>query len=308
MKMFNFLLSSTISLYCKNYGKYFNIECKYRNIIDANAANTLIYELLQTDVPCIIYRYGGTEFKILREYEKILFGFKKKFSVIYCENIFNLSCFFPANYTYIVKFCKLMHICAMEVDLLGVWLGPLEEYFQKYSSTQAKICKLRALEPYYHTSSWTRTLEGKSVLIIHPFDISIQKQYQIRGKLFTDKDILPFFELKTLRSVQGLAGNDTGFTSWFDALGYMKDKIASTDYDFAILSCSAYAFPLASFIKTIGKKAIHLGGATQILFGIRGNRWDTHPFISKLYNKYWCSPSESEYISNANIVENSCYW
>ena len=36
--------------------------------------------------------------------------------------------------------------------------------------------------------------------------------------------------------------------------------------------------------------AVQMSGATQLLFGIKGKRWDTHPIISKLYNEAWGPP------------------
>ena len=37
-----------------------------------------------------------------------------------------------------------------------------------------------------------------------------------------------------------------------------------------------------------------MSGATQLLFGIKGKRWDDHPVISKLYNPAWVRPDETE--------------
>jgi hypothetical protein len=34
--------------------------------------------------------------------------------------------------------------------------------------------------------------------------------------------------------------------------------------------------PLAAAIKAMGRPALHLGGALQLLFGIRGRRWEGH--------------------------------
>ena len=63
------------------------------------------------------------------------------------------------------------------------------------------------------------------------------------------------------------------------------------DADIVILGCGAYGFPLAAMLKNAGKQVIHLGRATQILFGIKGNRWNAHPVISKLFNEKWSTPS-----------------
>ena len=51
-----------------------------------------------------------------------------------------------------------------------------------------------------------------------------------------------------------------------------------------------------------------MGGPTQILFGIKGKRWDDHPVISKFYNEYWVIPNSIEKPQGANKVENGCYW
>lgn len=40
------------------------------------------------------------------------------------------------------------------------------------------------------------------VLVIHPFEDTIKSQYQKREKLFPGTDILPEFELKTLKAVR----------------------------------------------------------------------------------------------------------
>ena len=56
------------------------------------------------------------------------------------------------------------------------------------------------------------------------------------------------------------------------------------------------------------KQAIHMGGATQLLFGIKGGRWDTHPVISKLYNEHWVRPAASETPNSIQRVQGGCYW
>ena len=84
--------------------------------------------------------------------------------------------------------------------------------------------------------------------------------------------------------------------------------IKQIDFDIAIVGCGAYGLPLAAKIKEIGKQAIHLAGATQILFGIRGARWDVRPEMQKYFNEYWIRPSDSERPKDAQSVEGACYW
>lgn len=51
-----------------------------------------------------------------------------------------------------------------------------------------------------------------------------------------------------------------------------------------------------------------MSGATQLLFGIKGNRWDTHPVLSQLYNDAWVRPAENEGIDHREAVEGGSYW
>ena len=143
--------------------------------------------------------------------------------------------------------------------------------------------------------------------VIHPFVDTIKKQYEKRDKLFPNPDILPEYELKTIKAVQSLGGSNSEFSNWFEALEYMKKQISEIDFDIAIIGCGAYGLPLASYIKNIGKKAVHMGGGTQLLFGIKAKRWEeqyTNTCYKDLFNNYWAYPSNDEKPISANKVEN----
>lgn len=88
----------------------------------------------------------------------------------------------------------------------------------------------------------------------------------------------------------------------------MEDKIDKIDFDIAIIGAGAYGLPLTAYCKEIGKQAVQMSGATQILFGIKGKRWDEHPYISKLYNEHWVRPMTSETPPEIEKVEGGSYW
>lgn len=215
--------------------------------------------------------------------------------------------FFPITPQALAEFHDLMVESMRELDLLGSWVkgeNVVRGYFP-----DAEICRLGDLEPYFQPDPWSEALEGKKVLVIHPFADSIQHQYEKnRTKLFKNPKVLPQFELKTIKAVQSLGGESDQFSTWFEALSYMQDQIKETDFDCAIIGCGAYGFPLAAFVKKLGKQAIHLGGATQVLFGIRGKRWDKDPRYDQFINEYWKRPDKSETPKTASIVEEGCYW
>jgi hypothetical protein len=226
------------------------------------------------------------------------------------------SGFFPPTVEKIEKFCELMMEDMKEVDILGSWLAN-ESYFSRELRNATKV-QLHLLSPYWTDQSWMLALQGKKVLVVHPFAELIEKQYcENRSNLFKNPTILPLFQLQTIKAVQSLGGESNGFRDWFEALGWMKNEIDKRDYDICLIGCGAYGFPLAAHVKRQGKKTIHLGGEVQILFGIRGRRWEdpnlgadwgmsfTH---LSMMNEYWIRPGDDLKSRNAFQIEDNCYW
>lgn len=286
------------------------------------AASDLIRRQLLSSDPCMIARFGSVELNCLKNSLSLHpdRSFLKNCAAYLAGRIEefwwtdtvrfsmeNNAGFFPATDAMLEQFATRMLDCMRDVDILGSWLR--QEGLFRDSLRQARTIGIADLEPYYHADPWSVALRDQTVLVIHPFVQTLRSQYENnRERLFANPDVLPAFELKTLRAVQTLGGNRAGFSDWFVALESMQQQIRAIEFDVAILGCGAYGFPLASFIKRLGKKAVHLGGSTQILFGIRGARWDQHPQISSLYNEFWVRPHESERPENSNRVENGCYW
>lgn len=190
------------------------------------------------------------------------------------------------------------------MDLMGLWRQE-ENYYMQAGFLQNKKTLLRGIEPYYFNNPWSASLKGKKVLIIHPFVESIKKQMDVRDKLWPGTDVLPEFDPLYLKSFQSLGDKSS---NWFDNLESMKESMGKADYDIALIGCGAYGLPLAHWSKILGKKAVHVGGALQILFGIKGKRWDTHDIISGFYNEHWTRPLEEEKSQNFQMVEGGCYW
>jgi len=303
--------------------KFFGCETKLyfyggKRLCNHDKANDLIRDGLNSDEPFMVSRFGGTEINVMDTiFHKRLLGDSDKNTAEFEKWFWRLQqlCgFFPNEPEMMEKFADLIMESAIQTDILGVWNRPMEDYWLKYHMPSTKITYLRHLEPWYakKTKPWTDALKGKNVLVIHPFDESIRKQYEIRDLVFRDakQEILPDFNLITLKAVQTIAGStDDTFTDWFEALQYMYDEAMKIDFDVAIIGCGAYGMPLAAMLKDAGKKAVHLGGVTQCLFGIKGSRWVNSPIDKAIpINEHWVYPSESETPKAADVVENACYW
>lgn len=307
-------------------------EQHIQRIVDPEEAAQIIYQQLIQDEPCMIARFGSTELYCLANYLGTKKGFPKSFiPFLFAKSeawwmmpqriadLKNCSGFFSAEKEGdITQFCELMLSDMSYVDVLGSWVSKesqVADYIQ-----QAKKVFLPYLEPYYASKPWSRALAGKKVLVIHPFANQIKRQYQVnRVHIFHNSQILPEFDLMVLPAIQSLGGESNGFASWFDALDYMKAEMDKIDYDICIIGCGAYGFHLAAHSKRMGKKAIHMGGATQLLFGIKGNRWEDpmygvkewglpEGFYTNMFNEYWIKPGDEGRPKNAEQVEGACYW
>lgn len=327
----NVIVKGAIVALRKIYSKLFpaKTEVYDRGITDPDKASELIYNLLASGKPCMIARYGAFELASVVNYlgvrnphhsllkyisgkepqwwwNKRLMGFMQ-----------TNAGFFPATEENLMKFGEMMVEDSKQVDILGSWLST-EQYLNEQLKSASRV-HLMQLEPFWGTKPWSRALKGKRVLVVHPFSETIKTQYNKRHELFLKDETLPDFEvLEVVRAVQSIGG-ESSYKDWFEALDFMKSEIEKHDFDVCLIGCGAYGFPLAAHVKRMGKQAIHLGGALQLLFGIRGNRWEDPNYgvkewgipsgtYSGLSNEYWVRPSKEEKPKSAGQVEGSCYW
>jgi len=186
----------------------------------------------------------------------------------------------------------------------------------------SKRFPLRSLEPYYESETshmWTTAFPANSrVAVVSPFGVSITKQWDKRTQVWAGRTlwntanpptILPVVchytpEIST-RHVWRESILEGG---WKAAVLQCVDQAVEMGAQYAIVGCGALSLPIAVEMKLRGIGAIHLGGATQILFGIQGKRWMEHPVISTFMNLHWCKPESSEVPTYAERVEGGCYW
>lgn len=307
--------------------KFKNPPCEF----DRQRANDLIFSLLSSDKPCMISRFGTGEIGIVNNYLTVHSsdstikrclnyitdntGLPWWDTLVYRSMHLNAG-IFPENINTLDRFSERYLQDIPEIDLLGSF-----NYAERFMPLRPDVINvhLECLYPFFVERPWTRVLKGKKVLVVHPFVDTIFHQHQIHGKLFEHPLVYPDYELLTVKAVQSNAGAEVPFVDWFEALRYMEDQISKIDFDFAIIGCGAYGLPIAAHVKRLGKKAIHLGGGSQLLFGIKGKRWDNDAYhwpnlpqlytnYSSLYNEFWTRPNEAETPKSAARVEGACYW
>ena len=299
-------------------------------IIDPDIASDMIYNLIVNDYPCMIARYGGSELYGVTNYLGVQKGWRGAWNFIRAKqdpwwwikgrlcNLSNNAGFFPIQEWALKQYSELLLADTRDLDILASFCRG--EYLVKELIEHLPAISLFLLEPWFSSRPWTRALENKNVLVVHPYSELIEEQYRNnRERLFSNPMILPQFNLKTIKAVQSIGGKSEKFSTWFEALDYMKSEIDKQDYDICLIGCGAYGFHLAAHVKRMGKKAIHLGGVTQVLFGIKGNRWEdpnysipeigiTKGYYNKMFNEFWVKPGNSYRPKNADSVEGACYW
>ena len=272
-------------------------------MIDKLEGNKIIGEHIQANKPFSIIRLRDEsdclEWYLTGRYPKV---FNTKYEVN--------GGLFPLERDIFDFYCEKLKRGIETCDYAGYWKS-LHHQYTIYSKKVKKIKTMhnRCLEPFYHQDPWSQYLEGKTVLIIHPFTDSIEMQYSKRHLLWENPKVLPEFQLKALKAEQTSAGESKRYNNWIDSLNSMIDRMRNIDFDIALIGCGCYDIPLAYEIKNINKQAIVVGGGLQLLFGIKGSRWDRYSdIIPKFYNKHWVRPTKLETPTNNHLVENGCYW
>ncbi len=318
-----YVLKVLRALYRRFFGK---VPTQLTKEYNPEKASDLIYRLLAQEKPCMIARFGAIELSTVVNYLSVrqtkhsVWRFIKDMEPQWWWDLDLISHmqsnagFFPATIDKICQFSELILQDIKEVDVLASWRH--DEVYVKDRLEKTDMISLPLLEPYWSQRPWTRVLEDKHVLVVHPFADDIVNQYNNnRDKLFRDKNVLPkFASLRVVKAVQSIGGGDNlEYKDWFEALSWMEGQMDKEIYDIALIGCGAYGFPLAAHAKRTGHKAVHMGGALQLLFGIRGKRWDYNNSIeefdySTLPNEYWIRPDASTKTTFTAKVEGGCYW
>lgn len=283
----------------------------YRNarLLSAVDGNRRLAEIVASGMPAAAGKIGASELKVVRHFLLRQQGNAAPYPRRLREEVLVGPGVFPATDAGFDRFCRRWLVALRKVDLLAVWFNRGERRIVADYCPAASLCELTGLEPYYHGEPWSRHLAGKTVLVVSPFARSIEGQYRKRGAVWgAGQQVLPDFDLKTLRCPLSAALIDPTFPDWCTMCDDLAARMARIRFDVVLVGAGALSIPLCATARDLGRIGIHLGGSTQILFGIKGARWDTHPAISPFYNAAWVRPSRDETPALHKAVENGAYW
>ena len=277
------------------------------NMPEDVVANNWIADAIRSEKPFCLLRPGKTEYGLaMRWDEHIMFGTNRyRQSDMFFEHL-------DANIEWTEKWVNEFEQDLKDADIFAAYgQRAIEENYliDAYAEHPRKIWMSQIESHYEQEKPWLKELEGKKVLVISPFTKLMRQQYERKDLIWGKWNILPDMDMKYLKAVWYMNKEENdGFENWFDALNYMKMESRKIDFDIALIGCGPFSSFLAADFKRRGKQAIQYGGALQLLFGIRGERWDKNPQYQKYYNEYWTRPGESEKPKNIKYLDDGCYW
>ena len=273
-----------------------------QKVYSPTAGNKIIAERIREGRPFCAGKIGHNERAIMKTFlDEFTNGIPFDESAFKRKGRY-LAGIYPDTRKIFYEFFKEYSKALAKFDMLAIMGREDEpEIIEKYSDGPQLVDNIRALEPYYFKDPWSQALENKKILVITGFPLTVSKQFANRKKVWPTRNVLNDFELETLAIPQNAGVVDPVYENWAVALKAIEKQIEEREFDIALIGAGAWSLPLCAKAKEMGKAAIHTGGATQILFGIRGGRWNNHPVISQFYNDYWTSILDEEMPNKESI-------
>jgi hypothetical protein len=275
----------------------------YRSRLSPEEANLLLYNRLRRGEPILAGKLGSVESRLLGEHR-----FRGRFSSRCRLQAHQNAGLFPSDPASLAAAAKELWSALHSLELLGCWPVEYQARLLMQLPQLPQRCEMPDLEPFFYPLPWTQALAGLRVLVLHPFQRSLQQQWARRQELFPDRPVLPVFEPLFVATPMTVAGAEHGYGSWMQALEQLWAQVEPLDYDVALLGCGAYSLPIAARIRRQGRSAIHLGGSLQLLFGVFGRRWERFDTQRSLLNPAWIRPLPEDRPASYQAVEEGCYW
>jgi len=205
------------------------------------------------------------------------------------------------------KWCFEYLEAVKNLDCVLQWCKEDEAVLSNIGYTGEIFHSFEGIEPFvFGREGWHYHLKNKKVLCVSPFPDTVQTQAKKFSKIWDGAEI---GEVITVESPYSEALTGKPPKPWEDKLNQMLEQIEKTDFDFATVGCGGFSLIVCDYIKKLGKPCVHLGGGNQILYGIRGRRWDEGFKHHDWYGTGdWIRPLPHEIPPMKNYVEGGCYW
>jgi hypothetical protein len=281
------------------------------SMLSADQVSTEIAKNLKNKTPYTAAKIGSNEYFLLHW----LMG--ENISNSRFDALHDSAGLFPNDKKFYLKYAELFAESLKTIDLLGLWTGKGEPDFYKKMGLSCYITNFENFAGDFDNagkalnSYWFNEMKGYKVFVISSFANLINERANKTNWNQYWNGRIPWPEPEFIHAVPFPYGFDPltqlRYKDSIELLYRFKEEhqIAMENSDLILVGCGAYALPILAWVKEHNKVAIHLGGTIQLLFGIKGGRWDT---FADLYNEHWIRPGAEHTPESAKTVENSCYW
>ena len=276
------------------------------NVFSFSKSNERLYDILLKSHPILIPRVAGVEnnFAMLNNYSLQQFlPTMKKNAGIHFTSIESVN-----------EYKKWYKSAFENCELYAAW-EPWGDVYKYISKSQDTVCETYKkpiiwafafdIFHYINVRPWTHALANKRILVISSFIESIQKQ----PHAYT-KELFPNCTFVYLKPPQTNGTNPS--LDWVKEFNHFCSQIKEieNEFDVALCSCGGYGNPVCSYIYSLNKTAIYVGGVLQMYFGIYGNRWlkERKDVMTLYMTNDWKRPSDKEKPQNHTLIESGCYW
>ena len=276
---------------------------------------TGVSSALEEKRPLLVTRYGTAEGELIRA--ELTDGLENDFRKLthLQTQLWTHAGIFPPEVGAYKSTSSILIDAYSKADIIGVrfqepYYWRLETFLNLIVSPNAKLVDIESLFPLEAIDFWHASLKGRRVLVVHPFNNSIEKQISYFRENSPSHSFWNQTCFNILRAVQSISADKSSFqfSNWSHALESMKARMEKMDFEIALIGCGAYGAALASHAKTLGKVAIHIGGALQLFFKISGTRWLDNKSIVPINAHGWIRPSANETPPQYEKHEGGAYW
>jgi len=277
----------------------------YRNeiISDPSVGNNLIREAIASGRPMAIGRIGALEAQAA-----LCYLARVEYPPILCQQLKLNVGIYPADRHDLDLFCRSYLDAVDEFNVLAACGDRSEIGILRRAARQPTLVRPTAFDVWLYQRPWSEALAGRRVLVVHPFSASIEAQYARRQKIWSNPRILPEFRLRTVRMPLSPGLVSPEHPNWQSRFAALIEQVDAEPYEVMLVGAGGLSLLLAKHAKATGHVAFHLGGQTQILFGIMGRRWDRDPVLLPHRNEYWTRPRGEESPPTVSKVEQGAYW
>jgi len=216
---------------------------------------------------------------------------------------------FPPTYKQFQDFLETYKKALMDLNAICLW--QTEPFLCHYEevAVQALCPQAERVGLDFLSTEILGSIGRRHWLVVSPFTETMRSQVSRLSQVHTSRpwsaalaDLQTRCEFLPCPTFSYLAPSP--YQSWSEGLDRLTEEALRKKFEVALIGAGAWSLPLAARLKKAGKIAIHLGGETQLVFGIKGQRWEGYG----IYNEHWVRPLPSETPTGYLKKEQGCYW